>query len=103
MTQQLRILTHFEAFLKTDRLPTGQITKKTSEWVLADFALNGGLTPTTRYRVKKETTFRSNNPAPNRVRSGRAGGLSTALKTHSKNPKNYAQRPSQALLNTAGA
>jgi hypothetical protein len=57
---------------------SGDETKKSTEWVLEDFAIKDGVQSTTRYRkgtgAKKFT--KSDNPAPARQSSGRKGGIS---------------------------
>jgi len=75
-TLPLVTLTLCKAFRKTDKTSLGDDSKKTSEWVLEPFAIKDGVTPTTRYRKNGKKTVKSSNPAPARVRSGRAGGLS---------------------------
>ncbi|KAH6669240.1 hypothetical protein B0J14DRAFT_487121 [Halenospora varia] len=68
------------AFKKTERKIAGDDTKKSTEWVLEDFAIKDGVQSTTRYRkgtsAKKFT--RSEHPAPARQRSGRKGGISAS-------------------------
>ncbi|KAH8813088.1 hypothetical protein F5884DRAFT_323150 [Xylogone sp. PMI_703] len=66
------------AFQKSERkMATGSETKKSTEWVLADFAIRDGVQSTTRYRkgaTGKHST-RSRHPIPARQISGRKGGL----------------------------
>lgn len=68
------------AFKKTERKIAGDEIKKSTEWVLEDFAIKDGVQSTTRYRkgtgAKKFT--RSDHPAPARQSSGRKGGISAS-------------------------
>lgn len=63
----------------------GDDSKKSTEWVLADFAIRVGVQSTTRYRkgTGAKKFIRSNNPAPARQSSGRKGGIcSSKTKLH---------------------
>lgn len=55
----------------------GNESKKSTEWMLADFAVRDGVQSTTRYRKGANTkqSSRSNHPIPARQISGRKGGL----------------------------
>ncbi|KAG0652188.1 Forkhead box J3 [Hyphodiscus hymeniophilus] len=72
------------AFKKTERKLSGDETKKSTEWVLEDFAVKDGVQSTTRYRKRTGNLrfTKSENPAPSRQSSGRRGGIS-ASKTKS--------------------
>jgi len=54
--------------------------KKSTEWVLEDFAIKDGVQSTTRYRkgTGSKKFLRSENPAPARQSSGRKGGISAS-------------------------
>ncbi|KAL2063674.1 hypothetical protein VTL71DRAFT_5479 [Oculimacula yallundae] len=67
------------AFKKTERKTSGDDTKKSTEWVLEEFAVRDGVQSTTRYRKGAGTkkSGRTDAPAPSRVSSGRKGGMST--------------------------
>ncbi|KAL5345744.1 hypothetical protein ACLOAV_009498 [Pseudogymnoascus australis] len=69
------------AFCKTDRTvasPSDAPAKKTSEWVLADWAITDGVTPTTRYRktTSKKSARLDSHGAMNasRQNAGKKGG-----------------------------
>ncbi|OBT69906.1 hypothetical protein VE03_00594 [Pseudogymnoascus sp. 23342-1-I1] len=69
------------AFCKTDRTvasPSDAPAKKTSEWVLADWAIKDGVTPTTRYRKttsKKSSRLDSHGTMnASRQNAGKKGG-----------------------------
>ncbi|CAG8956664.1 hypothetical protein HYFRA_00012208 [Hymenoscyphus fraxineus] len=66
------------AFKKTERKLPGDDTKKSTEWVLEDFAIKDGVQSTTRYRkgTGAKRFMRSDNPTPSRQSSGRKGGIS---------------------------
>jgi hypothetical protein len=76
-----------QAFRKTDKRASGDETKKTSEWVLEPFALEEGITPTTRYRVKSNKKIKSENPQRHRADAGRKGGLSAGKRNHKLRPR----------------
>lgn len=65
------------AFKKTERKLSDDETKKSTEWVLEDFAIKDGVQSTTRYRkgTGSKKFARSENPAPTRQSSGRKGGI----------------------------
>ncbi|CAL3972368.1 unnamed protein product [Diplocarpon coronariae] len=67
------------AFKKTERKTPDSEAKKSTEWVLEDFAIKDGVQSTTRYRkgtgAKKFTP--SDTPSLSRAVSGRRGGFST--------------------------
>ncbi|KAH7319469.1 hypothetical protein BKA65DRAFT_102647 [Rhexocercosporidium sp. MPI-PUGE-AT-0058] len=67
------------AFKKTERKTTGDDTKKSTEWVLEEFAVRDGVQSTTRYRkgTGAKKFIKSDTPATSRVVSGRKGGMST--------------------------
>ncbi|CZS95525.1 uncharacterized protein RCO7_05691 [Rhynchosporium graminicola] len=67
------------AFKKTERKTTGDDTKKSTEWVLEEFAVRDGVQSTTRYRKGAVTKkfIKPGAPAPSRGSSGRKGGMST--------------------------
>ncbi|KAG4430766.1 hypothetical protein IFR05_013751 [Cadophora sp. M221] len=67
------------AFKKTERKTTGEDTKKSTEWVLEEFAVRDGVQSTTRYRkgTGSKKAIKPNTPASCRVVSGRKGGVST--------------------------
>lgn len=76
----MRLLIHahrLQAFKKTERKVSGDETKKSTEWVLEDFAIKDGVQSTTRYRkgTGNKTFTKSENPAPSRQSSGRKGGI----------------------------
>ncbi|KAI9737661.1 MAG: hypothetical protein M1818_005665 [Claussenomyces sp. TS43310] len=84
------------AFRKTDRKHSGEDVKKTSEWVLEDFAIKDGVTPTTRYRKNnKPKGARPHYPAVSRQAAGHAGGT-VAARAKSQ------QRSKQDLKPTSG-
>ncbi|RDL33265.1 uncharacterized protein BP5553_08704 [Venustampulla echinocandica] len=66
------------AFKKTERKIAGDETKKSTEWVLEDFAIKDGVQSTTRYRkgTGAKKFVKSDNPTPSRQSSGRKGGIS---------------------------
>ncbi|EPE24584.1 Winged helix DNA-binding protein [Glarea lozoyensis ATCC 20868] len=68
------------AFRKTERKIFGDETKKSTEWVLADFAVRDGVQSTTRYRkgTGAKKGARSNSHIRSRQDSGRRGGLSAS-------------------------
>ena len=68
-----------KAFKKTERKTAGDESKKSTEWVLEDFAIKEGVQSTTRYRkgTANKKSIRSGTPAPSRQRSGQKGGFST--------------------------
>ncbi|TAQ91576.1 hypothetical protein B7494_g8 [Chlorociboria aeruginascens] len=90
------------AFKKTERKIPGDETKKSTEWVLEEFAVKDGVQSTTRYRKgtgnKKFT--RSENPAPSRQSSGRKGGIcagKTKLQRQRVNDRSDSRRSSQRI------
>ncbi|KAH8596699.1 hypothetical protein B0O99DRAFT_685694 [Bisporella sp. PMI_857] len=66
------------AFKKTERKTSGDETKKSTEWVLEDFAIKDGVQSTTRYRKGNGSKkfIKTENPAPIRQTSGQKGGIS---------------------------
>jgi hypothetical protein len=66
-----------QAFKKTERKVVGDETKKSTEWVLEDFAIKDGVQSTTRYRkgTNAKKFMKTDTPAPARQISGRKGGL----------------------------
>jgi len=70
---------HLQAFRKTERRTLGDECKKSTEWVLEEFAVKDGVQSTTRYRkgTANKKFSRSDTPAPSRQRSGQKGGFST--------------------------
>jgi hypothetical protein len=69
-----------QAFKKTERKIAGDETKKSTEWVLEDFAIKDGVQSTTRYRkgTGAKKFMKTENPAPSRQSSGRKGGISAS-------------------------
>jgi len=69
-----------QAFRKTERKTPGDETKKSTEWVLEDFAIKDGVQSTTRYRkgTGAKKFIKSENPQPARQTSGRKGGISAS-------------------------
>ncbi|KAK2625523.1 hypothetical protein QTJ16_004835 [Diplocarpon rosae] len=67
------------AFKKTERKTPDTDAKKSTEWVLEDFAIKDGVQSTTRYRkgTGAKKFIRSDTPSHSRVASGRRGGFST--------------------------
>ncbi|PBP20762.1 cactin [Diplocarpon rosae] len=67
------------AFKKTERKIPETDAKKSTEWVLEDFAIKDGVQSTTRYRkgTGAKKFIRSDTPSLSRVVSGRRGGFST--------------------------
>lgn len=82
-TSQLQLPTPLissqQAFKKTERKTPGDESKKSTEWVLEDFAIKDGVQSTTRYRkgTANKKFSRSETPAPSRQRSGQKGGFSS--------------------------
>jgi len=68
-----------QAFKKTERKVSGDETKKSTEWVLEEFAIKDGVQSTTRYRkgAGSKKFVKSDTPAPARQMSGREGGNQT--------------------------
>ncbi|TVY92631.1 Fork-head transcriptional regulator, partial [Lachnellula willkommii] len=68
------------AFKKTERKTPGDETKKSTEWVLEEFAIKDGVQSTTRYRkgTGAKKFMKTENPAPSRQSSGRKGGISAS-------------------------
>ncbi|TVY40992.1 Fork-head transcriptional regulator [Lachnellula subtilissima] len=68
------------AFKKTERKTSGDETKKSTEWVLEEFAIKDGVQSTTRYRkgTGAKKFMKTENPAPSRQSSGRKGGISAS-------------------------
>ncbi|KAI9821092.1 MAG: hypothetical protein M1827_003826 [Pycnora praestabilis] len=64
------------AFKKVDQLPPCDESKKGFIWVLEPSAIQDGVKSTTRFRkvVPNKKSCRSDNPAPQRQRSGAKGG-----------------------------
>ncbi|KAH9215164.1 hypothetical protein DL95DRAFT_388872 [Leptodontidium sp. 2 PMI_412] len=90
------------AFKKTERKTTSEDTKKSTEWVLEEFAVRDGVQSTTRYRKgagsKKFT--KSDTPASCRVVSGRKGSKSTKqAQAHAK--LQLQQRQRSGVMGTA--
>lgn len=82
------------AFRKTDRNPTSPSDgppKKTSEWVLEDWAVKDGVTPTTRYR--KKTSSKTHRDAAN---------INTSRQNAGKKGGNAAGRSRQLRMQTRG-
>ncbi|EKD18127.1 forkhead domain-containing protein [Drepanopeziza brunnea f. sp. 'multigermtubi' MB_m1] len=67
------------AFKKTERKTPDNDSKKSTEWVLEEFAIRDGVQSTTRYRKGTSSKKSSRNETPSlaRVVSGRRGGIST--------------------------
>lgn len=65
-----------QAFKKVDQLPPSDESKKGFIWVLEPSAVNEGVKSTTRYRksAPNKKIGKSENPAPQRQRSGAKGG-----------------------------
>ncbi|KAG9235594.1 hypothetical protein BJ875DRAFT_266855 [Amylocarpus encephaloides] len=66
------------AFKKTERKLVGDETKKSTEWVLEEFAIRDGVQSTTRYRKSngaRKLIKSENMPSPSRQNSGRKGGI----------------------------
>src|SRR6266536_546307 len=67
-----------KAFKKTERRLSTDESKKSTEWVLEDFAIKDGVQSTTRYRKgtssKKFTKSENHHPQRNRQIAGRKGG-----------------------------
>ncbi|KAE9368566.1 hypothetical protein N431DRAFT_443992 [Stipitochalara longipes BDJ] len=74
------------AFKKTERKVPGDETKKSTEWVLEDFAIKDGVQSTTRYRkgTNAKKFMKTDSPAPARQSSGRRGGLAQRDHRHPK-------------------
>lgn len=68
------------AFKKTERKVAGDETKKSTEWVLEDFAIREGVQSTTRYRkgTGAKKFIKNDHPAAARQASGRRGGYVTS-------------------------
>ncbi|KAN0093770.1 hypothetical protein V8E51_016954 [Hyaloscypha variabilis] len=65
------------AFKKTERKVPGDETKKSTEWVLEEFAIKDGVQSTTRYRkgTNAKKFMKADPPATTRQHSGRRGGI----------------------------
>lgn len=87
------VLTGFQAFKKTERKVPGDETKKSTEWVLEDFAIKDGVQSTTRYRKGTNTKkfMKTDTPAPARQVSGRKG--SHALRDVRNQRQRFKERP----------
>ncbi|KAL3425392.1 fork head domain-containing protein [Phlyctema vagabunda] len=92
------------AFKKTERKVPGDETKKSTEWVLEDFAVKDGVQSTTRYRMKgsgSKKFYRSDAATTARQSSGRKGGLSTSKTKQQrhrvKDERSEPQRPCRLI------
>ena len=65
-----------QAFKKTERRVSGDETKKSTEWVLEDFAITDGVQSTTRYRKgnSNKRFIKSESPVAPRQTSARRAG-----------------------------
>lgn len=95
---------NLQAFRKSERRVSGDETKKSTEWVLEDFAIRDGVQSTTRYRkgTGNKKHARSEHPTPTRQTSGRKGGF-CASKTKSQRQKAKEERPNQRVTSRAEA
>jgi hypothetical protein len=93
---------NFQAFKKTERKVAGDETKKSTEWVLEDFAIKDGVQSTTRYRkgTNAKKFMKTDTPAPARQISGRRGGLAPRDNRHLKQrfkERSVSRRPSPCV------
>jgi hypothetical protein len=92
----LKYTHNLQAFKKTERKVPGDETKKSTEWVLEDFAINDGVQSTTRYRkgTGSNKFTKSKNPTPSRQSLGRKGGIRAKTKfSHQKVKAGRSDRP----------
>jgi hypothetical protein len=86
-----------QAFKKTERKIPGDDTKKSTEWVLEDFAIKDGVQSTTRYRNTAKKSTRMDNPVSARQSSGRKGGVggskNITQKQRAKEDRSVIRRP----------
>ena len=77
-----------QAFKKTERRLSGDEIKKSTEWVLEDFAIKDGVQSTTRYRKRtgnqKLIKSEPHTLAPLRQSSGRKGYISASKSKYSR-------------------
>jgi hypothetical protein len=82
----------------------GDETKKSTEWVLEDFAIKDGVQSTTRYRkgTGAKKFIKNDHPATARQASGRQGGIitrQTNLRRRVKGELPRSRRSTQTIFN----